>query len=165
MSRRLAWLTLVCCVLAFFSRPALAADASDDFDVVVIGGGMGGLSAGALLSNYGFRVLLLEQHHKVGGCTTSFSRGEFNFDAALHEMLGGAPGTQLGDLLHEAGVDTKIDLIPIPELYRSIFPGIDFTMPAERDQAIEALCERWPEECPAIIAFHEEMRAVAEQGS
>jgi all-trans-retinol 13,14-reductase len=167
MRSRLSPLTSALLLLAVLIAPSLAwaTDEPGEYDVVVVGGGMGGLSSGALLSSYGFRVLLLEQHHKVGGCTSSFTRGEFAFDAALHEMLGGAPGTALGDLLHEAGVDDKIELIPIPELYRSIFPGVDFVMPGGRDAAIEALCEAWPEECPGIIAFHEEMRAVAEQTS
>ncbi len=51
-----------------------------DYDVIVIGGGMGGLSAGAHLASRGMKVLLLEQHDKVGGCTTSFSSGEFTFE-------------------------------------------------------------------------------------
>ncbi len=166
MPRCFSRLSLVFTLLAaLVSQGALAVEPAQKVDVVVIGGGMGGLSAGALLSSYGFRVLLIEQHHKVGGCTSSFSRGEFQFDAALHEMLGGPPGTSLGELLREAGVADKIELIPIPELYRSIFPGVDFTMPSDVDAAVAALCEGWPEECPGIIAFHDEMRAVAEQSS
>ena len=46
-----------------------------------------------------------------------------------------------------------------------MFPGVDFTMPADREAAIAALCEAWPEECPGIVTFHDEMRAVAEQSS
>ncbi len=165
MAARLAWFSLVVFLASGLLAPAPARADDEAFDVVVVGGGMGGLSAGALLSSYGFRVLLLEQHHKVGGCTTSFSRGEFNFDAALHEMLGGPAGTPVGELLREAGVADKIELIPIPVLYRSIMPGVDFSMPADREAAVESLCQAWPEECPGIIAFHEEMRAVAEQSS
>ena len=157
-------LALLLSLLTSMGAPALAEPAEQaEFDVVVVGGGMGGLSAGALLSSYGFRVLLLEQHHKVGGCTTSFARGDFQFDAALHELVGGPPGTALGEVLREAGVADKIELIPIPLLYRSILPGVDFTMPADFDAAVVALCQAWPEECPGIKAFHEEMRAVAQQ--
>ncbi|MFH1465206.1 MAG: FAD-dependent oxidoreductase [Pseudomonadota bacterium] len=158
---------LLLALAALLAAPAaLAAEApAEPFDVVVVGGGMGGLSAGALLSSYGFHVLLLEQHHKVGGCTSSFERGGFHFDTALHEMLGGAPGTQLGEVLHAAGVDDKVELIEIPVLYRAIFPDVDFTMPADRAAAEAALCARWPAECPGIHAFHEEMRQVAEQSS
>jgi len=165
MPRRLTWLSVAFSLVALFVSPSAWAEDEPAFDVVVVGGGMGGLTAGALLSSYGFRVLLLEQQHKVGGCTTSFSRGEFNFDAALHEMVGGAPDTTMGELFYEAGIADKVDVIPIPELYRTIAPGVDFTMPADRDLAMAALCERWPEECPGVLAFFEEMRAVSEQAS
>ncbi len=167
MTRLSSWWSLLFAILLLAAPRSAPAEraAGGDWDVVVIGGGMGGLSAGALLSSYGFRVLLLEQHHKVGGCTTSFSRGDYSFDAALHEMTGGAPGSPLGDLLHEAGVADKIELIHIPEFYRSIYPGVDFTMPAELEAAQEALCERWPAECSGIRSFHAEMAEVALQSS
>jgi phytoene dehydrogenase-like protein len=134
-----------------------------DYDVIVIGAGMGGLSAGAHLATAGMRVLVLEQHHKVGGCTTSWSRGEFNFDNALHEMAGGGSGDHtLVDLLKMAGVYDKIELIRINPLYRSILPGVDFTMPADFDEAQAALIERWPEERDGIIAFHQLMKKIGE---
>ena len=131
-------------------RPAPQAD----YDAVVIGAGMGGLSAAAHLATGGLKVLVLEQHHKVGGCTSSFSRGEFHFDAALHEMAGGGPGSDLGRLLAACGVDKKIELIRIQNLYRSILPGVDFTMPADMNAAIRALSERWPAEKKGIERFH-----------
>jgi len=131
--------------------------AAMEYDVVVVGAGMGGLSAGAHLAVKGMKVLVLEQNHKVGGCTTSFSRGEFNFDAALHEMAAGGPGTSLGKLLEAVGVDKKIELIRIPELYRTIAPGVDFTYSADYDTAVKDLSEKWPAEKEGIVAFHKEM--------
>ena len=53
-------------------------------DVIVIGSGIGGLSSSALLSKAGKRVLLLEQHHRVGGGCNSFTKGECNFDVGLY---------------------------------------------------------------------------------
>jgi len=126
-----------------------------DYDVIIVGGGLGGLSAGAHLATGGMKVLLLEQHHKVGGCTTSFSRGEFNFDVALHEMAGGGSGEKtLIDLMKLAGVYDKVELIKIKNLYRAIYPGVDFTYPGDLDAAIKALSERWPHERRGIVKFH-----------
>ena len=130
---------------------------SDGYDAIVIGSGMGGLSAGVHLANKGLKVLLLEQHHKVGGCTSSFSRGEFNFDAALHAMAGGGGDGLLKNLLQESGVYNKVSLIKINNLYRSIYPGIDFTMPGNMDEAVKALCKQFPEEKQGIIDFHKMM--------
>jgi len=41
--------------------------------IVVIGGGLGGLTAAALLAQDGYKVTLLEQHTIVGGCATTFN--------------------------------------------------------------------------------------------
>lgn len=46
----------------------------DEYDVVVIGAGVGGLSCAALCSNYGLKTLCLEAHDTAGGAAHSFSR-------------------------------------------------------------------------------------------
>jgi len=59
-----------------------------DYDVIVIGAGNGGLTASASLAKRGARVLLLERHNLPGGCATSFIRGRFEFEVALHQLSG-----------------------------------------------------------------------------
>ena len=152
-------LALAFSVLSCASTPVVK-ERSTDYDVVVIGAGMGGLSAGVHLAVNGMKVLVLEQHHKVGGCTSSFSRGEFNFDAALHEMTGGGDEGILADLLNKSGIAQKVELIRIPVLYRSILPGVDFTMPGNPDEAIEALSARWPNEKQGIKRFFKLMEKI-----
>jgi phytoene dehydrogenase-like protein len=57
----------------------------DHYDVVVIGSGLGGLTAANILARQGRRVLLLEQHYKLGGLATWFKRpGGHIFDISLH---------------------------------------------------------------------------------
>ncbi|XP_061556621.1 all-trans-retinol 13,14-reductase-like isoform X2 [Phycodurus eques] len=55
-------------------------------DAVVIGSGMGGLTAAALLSKAGKRVLVLEQHDQAGGCTHTFQNKGFEFDVGIHYL-------------------------------------------------------------------------------
>jgi phytoene dehydrogenase-like protein len=58
---------------------------ADQYDVVVIGSGLGGLTAANILARDGMKVLLLEQHYKLGGLATWFKRpGGHIFDISLH---------------------------------------------------------------------------------
>lgn len=60
-------------------------DVKDRYDVIVIGSGLGGLTAANILARQGRRVLLLEQHYKLGGLATWFKRpGGHIFDISLH---------------------------------------------------------------------------------
>ncbi len=52
-----------------------------DFDVIVIGSGIGGLVAASMLARYGQRVLVCESHTIAGGAAHSFSRRGFHFDS------------------------------------------------------------------------------------
>lgn len=61
---------------------------TEEFDVVVIGAGGGGLSAAAYLSKNGFHVVVLEQHHQVGGYMSNFYRGDYRFEVSLHGFDG-----------------------------------------------------------------------------
>jgi phytoene dehydrogenase-like protein len=57
----------------------------DQYDVVVIGSGLGGMTAAKILGRAGYSVLLLEQHYKLGGLATWFRRpGGHIFDISLH---------------------------------------------------------------------------------
>jgi len=58
--------------------------ASDSYDIVVIGSGLGGLTVANRLATSGHSVLLLEHHHRLGGLATWFKRKKHIFDISLH---------------------------------------------------------------------------------
>jgi prolycopene isomerase len=60
----------------------------DNYDVIIIGAGLGGLSCAAWLVKYGIRPLVIDQRDKVGGYATSFKRGDFTCEGSLHGITG-----------------------------------------------------------------------------
>ena len=71
----------------------LRASAEPELDAVVIGSGVGGLSAAALLARYGQRVLVLESHEHVGGCAHAFEKSGYTFDSGSPLNKHGRPDT------------------------------------------------------------------------
>ena len=57
---------------------------NNEFDMIVIGSGMGGMTTATALSRKGHKVLLLEQAQSIGGLTHAFSREGFSWDVGLH---------------------------------------------------------------------------------
>lgn len=101
------------------------------YDVIVIGAGNGGLSAAAETACAGLKTLVIERHNLPGGSATSFVRGRFEFEAALHELydLGDAkhPGT-VWQLFNHYGI--KLNWAYERQLMRILVPGqVDVTLP------------------------------------
>src|SRR4051794_26077781 len=64
-------------------------DQVHDYDVVVVGSGLGGLSAAGFLGKAGRKVLLVEARDKFGGVAAQFERGPYKIDPAIHIMAVG----------------------------------------------------------------------------
>lgn len=127
------------------------------YDAVVIGAGNGGLTAAAYLAQKGLKILLLERHNIPGGCATSFCRGRFEFEVALHQLSGLGTEDKPGPLrkfFYELGIADELEWVAMENFYRLIVPGeLDITLKAERKEQIAALQERFPSEKQAIQEF------------
>lgn len=133
---------------------------SQRFDVILIGSGIGSLSAASILSQlYGKRVLVLEQHSKPGGFTHIFKRrGKFEWDVGLHyvgEMVKGTMSRAMFDLVTAGGVRWQ----PMPDIYDVfLYPGLTFRARAGRSRLRSDLKERFPGEAAAIDTYFRDVR-------
>ena len=133
----------------------------NEFDAIIIGSGLGGLSCAAAFARQGFRPLVIEQHYKAGGYATTFSRpGGFEFDVSLHSTtVGEREGIR--NLIPGFPEIKDVNFEPHPSLYRAIYPGYDITVPQKNPgKFIAKLIELFPEEKDGIYGIFEDMKGV-----
>jgi prolycopene isomerase len=141
-----------------------------EWDAIVIGSGLGGLSAAARLGKYGLRVLVLEQHVFPGGYAHHFLRKVrgtnivYDFDVALHQMGDLAPGRPMHTRLSELGVLERIHPIRFDTAYRTVGPAHDLEIPADAARYEALLCETYPEHASGLRDLFASMRKICGDG-
>jgi all-trans-retinol 13,14-reductase len=123
------------------------------YDIIIIGAGLGGLTAGAKLSREGKKVLLIEQHDRVGGYATTFDRGDFILEVGLHEMVGPSPGDVKTKIFNDLDVFRHVEFIQLPEFYRFINDRVDVTIPHDPEVAAARLSALFPGEAGGINTY------------
>lgn len=130
----------------------------EHYDVVVIGAGIGGLSAGALLARAGRSVLVIERHDRPGGYLHGFTRCGFRFDAGVHSVGGCAAAGSfyrraLGMLVECLGLKEQVRFLPVDPVARLCFPGLAADLPQGLIRLQEHLVESFPRERRSLLAF------------
>jgi phytoene dehydrogenase-like protein len=134
------------------------------YDVVVIGAGLGGLTAGAILARAGRKVLIIERSNSVGGAASSYKSGDLFVEGSLHETSDPHdPRDPKHDALTRAGVIDAVKWIPSGVFYEVRGGPLDrpFVMPDSFDEARRALTERFPEARAGIRQLLGEMEHIA----
>lgn len=141
----------------------IAKPASERWDAVVVGSGMGGLTAAAYLAASGKRTLVLEAGEVLGGCTHVFRRKQFEFEVGVH-YLGdcGADGA-IPMMLRGVGLDDRVEFLPMdPEGFDTIvYPEVTVKVPKGWDRYEANLIAAFPRMRTASASTSESSAASA----
>jgi phytoene desaturase len=116
--------------------------------VIIIGGGVAGLSAGCYALANGFDVTIVEHNLALGGVCTAWRRGDYVIDGCIHWLAGG-PFARLYD---ELGIAAAVELRPIDHLttYRDLSTGVEFDVTRDLDALGRALAEVAPKDAKEV---------------
>ena len=138
---------------------------SEQAEVIVIGAGIGGLTAAALLQERGLATLVFEKNGFPGGSCSSFSRNGYTFDAGASVFYGFSGDERSGTLNLHTRIFRKLGehvaTVPDPvQIHYHLPNGFDIAAEYDRQAFLDALAERFPEEREGIGKFYRELEEV-----
>jgi prolycopene isomerase len=120
------------------------------YDCIVIGAGVGGLFCAFRLSQEGKRVLLVEKLPVPGGFATTFRRKGFIFESSIHCVNALHEDGDIREFLRQSGLEKDIDLLPLENFGRIIFPGHQFVANFKIEDLKDFLKSNFPHENKSI---------------
>lgn len=129
------------------------------YHTVIVGGGLGGLTAGLALARAKKKVLVLEKHHVPGGCATTFKRVDkkkniFEFESSLHQIAGLDGAGSVGKVLKEANLLDKITPVRQNKTYKTMKHSAKANSLEELTTALKDL---FPKESSNIDGFFKDL--------
>ncbi|HVM60919.1 MAG TPA: NAD(P)/FAD-dependent oxidoreductase [Verrucomicrobiae bacterium] len=141
--------------------PYKQAKLADHWDAIVIGSGIGGLTAAVLLARHGGkRVLVLERHYEVGGFTHTFHRPGYEWDVGLHYIGQMQDERSRVRRAFDHVTGGRVRWQSMPEIYdRVIIEGQTFEFSAGLERFRDDLKRSFPRDIGAIDRYLAAVRA------
>lgn len=135
----------------------------NQYDLVILGTGLGGLVCGYMLSKNGFKVLLLEKNAQIGGCLQTFRRFGVKFDTGMHYIGSMLEGQILHRLFKYLNLLDDVKLSRLDESGYDILSiaGKEYKYASGYDRFVETLCERFPASRGEIAEYVRQLKAIA----
>ncbi len=134
---------------------------TNQYDAIVIGAGLGGLSAALHLAKKSMNVLVLEKQPKVGGYAQNYLRSGFDFDVSLHVLSAMNEDGGLHQLFKYLQVLDKLEVTEYTPMFTSVFPDATYRLPA-REEGRAYLKDQFPAEKAGVDRFFDTMSAIIE---
>jgi all-trans-retinol 13,14-reductase len=135
-------------------------------DIIIIGGGIGGLFCGAILSKEGYTVKIFEQHYKIGGGLHQFKREGVYFETGMHIIGAFQSGGALHRLCSYLGVMDKLSILPADEdcfeLFHIARDRKKYAIPRGAGRYAEALSREFPDERENIRRYIKAIGTICE---
>jgi len=126
----------------------------DEFDAIVIGSGIGGLSCGAMLAKNGYKIIVLEQLFHVGGMCGSYDWEGFNFTIGVEDVSGLWKHGGIQKLLDALGLDKNELFVLNKRMF--LLDGKTISIDGTKKDFITQLAKEFPQEEKSLVAFMDE---------
>lgn len=126
----------------------------NQFDVIVAGSGIGGLTTASLLSKQGYKVLVLEQQAQVGGYCSSFVRGGFTFPVGVTDVSGLWKHGRVAALLDTLGLKKEMFFVLNKRLI--VLKDKKILLAGTKKDLVDQLSLYFPKEKASILSFLQE---------
>ena len=135
-----------------------------EFDIVIIGSGMGGLICADVLGREGYKVCVLEKNKQIGGCLQTYVRDKVIFDSGVHYLGGLGKGQNLYQVFKYLGI---LDKLKLQKMDEDVFDKIiiendekEYVFAQGYENFIQHLLKDFPNEEKALRLYCDKIKEV-----